>query len=393
MKSYKKAIIIGLVPLFVSLNSCDTRDDYFLEKGDAPIIDMTTTNDTMSSEFWEGKKYRVIEVGFGKPDTLSFSINDPYGKECTYDFQFQSLPADNQTNGVFAEELLYFFGDEICTFTNKATSIDINLTNREVTLDQYSDRTIKEPALSLSKSKGKFVFSLNQEKKAQDLVHDYLKTIVNYAFNTNAMEDVVKYQYASQTSLLHEIPFSKEVSARFALTATNKIGVSSTEYVLVKIKPNTQPIPTIQYSCIDKETNEYKFIAGGQDPDGHRIVKWSYIFDHTPFKLGSKKLSINWTSADKKTGMESAIFDGYLYYDAFESTVQYDGNDWCFYYATFGKKKEELEGVTEVDFITPTSRNEINHIFQTKGEHTISVRCQDEYGLWSDYVTEKIYIE
>lgn len=377
----------------VSMSSCDTRDDYFLEKGDAPIIDMTTTNDTMSSEFWEGKKYRVIEVGFGKPDTLSFSINDPYGKECTYDFQFQSLPADNQANGVFAEELLYFFGDEICTFTNKATSIDVNLTNREVTLDQYSDRTIKEPALSLSKSKGKFVFSLNQEKKAQDLVHDYLKTIVNYAFNTNAMEDVVKYQYVSQTSLLHEIPFSKEVSARFALTATNKIGVSSTEYVLVKIKPNTQPIPTIQYSCIDKETNEYKFIAGGQDPDGHRIVKWSYIFDHTPFKLGSKKLSINWTSADKKTGMESAIFDGYLYYDAFESTVQYDGNDWCFYYATFGKKKEELEGVTEVDFITPTSRNEINHIFQTKGEHTISVRCQDEYGLWSDYVTEKIYIE
>lgn len=377
----------------VSMSSCDTRDDYFLEKGDAPIIDMTTTNDTMSSEFWEGKKYRVIEVGFGKPDTLSFSINDPYGKECTYDFQFQSLPADNQVNGVFAEELLYFFGDEICTFTNKATSIDINLTNREVTLDQYSDRTIKEPALSLSKSKGKFVFSLNQEKKAQDLVHDYLKTIVNYAFNTNAMEDVVKYQYVSQTSLLHEIPFSKEVSARFALTATNKIGVSSTEYVLVKIKPNTQPIPTIQYSCIDKETNEYKFIAGGQDPDGHKIIKWSYIFDHTPFKLGSKKLSINWTSADKKTGMESAIFDGYLYYDAFESTVQYDGNDWCFYYATFGKKKEELEGVTEVDFITPTSRNEINHIFQTKGEHTISVRCQDEYGLWSDYVTEKIYIE
>ncbi len=377
----------------VSMSSCDTRDDYFLEKGDAPIIDMTTTNDTMSSEFWEGKKYRVIEVGFGKPDTLSFSINDPYGKECTYDFQFQSLPADNQANGVFAEELLYFFGDEICTFTNKATSIDINLTNREVTLDQYSDRTIKEPALSLSKSKGKFVFSLNQEKKAQDLVHDYLKTIVNYAFNTNAMEDVVKYQYVSQTSLLHEIPFSKEVSARFALTATNKIGVSSTEYVLVKIKPNTQPIPTIQYSCIDKETNEYKFIAGGQDPDGHKIIKWSYIFDHTPFKLGSKKLSINWTSADKKTGMESAIFDGYLYYDAFESTVQYDGNDWCFYYATFGKKKEELEGVTEVDFITPTSRNEINHIFQTKGEHTISVRCQDEYGLWSDYVTEKIYIE
>lgn len=384
--------LLWLSAIFVSLNACDTRDDYFLEHGDAPVIEIQTANDTMSSEFWEGKRYRVIEVGFGKPDTLSFSITDPYGKDCTYDFLFQSLPVENQTNGVFAEELLYFFGSEICNQASKATSIDVNLTNREVSLDEYSDMDIKEPALNISKSKGKFVFSL-KEDKPQDLAHKYLETIVRYAFNTEAMSIITKYQNAAQTSLLHEIPFSKEVSARYALTATNKIGVSTTEYVLVKIKPHTQPTPTIQINCVDKETNEYKIVAGGQDPDGHKIVKWSYIFDYTPFKLGSEKLRMNY-SFNKNNGIAASIFDGYLYYNDFECSVQINANEeWCFYYATFGKRKEDLERGTEVNFVLPTSRNEINHIFQTKGEHTVSVRCQDEYGLWSDYKTEKIYIE
>ena len=105
----KKEKLIWLSAILVSLNACDTRDDYFLEHGETPIIEMKTANDTMSSEFWEGKKYRIIEVGFGRPDTLTFSINDPYGKECTYDFRLTSIPAENEANGVYAEELLYFY--------------------------------------------------------------------------------------------------------------------------------------------------------------------------------------------------------------------------------------------------------------------------------------------
>ena len=57
-----------------------------------------------------------------------------------------------------------------------------------------------------------------------------------------------------------------------------------------------------------------------------------------------------------------------------------------------GKETMKWEKI-EADFITPTTRNEIYHTFQSKGEHTISVRCQDEYGLWSDYITQKIILD
>ena len=375
-----------ILVLLLGMVSCDTRDDYFLEHGDAPIIEMKTSNDTLGVEYWEGKRYRVIEVGFGKPDTLTFSINDPYGKECTYDLKFESLPAENNVNGVYAEELLYYFGKEITTEENKAKDIE----GTERYLYVYSERKLDDPFLNIVSSKGKIIFSLKKSDYSTTLAHDYLDKITNY---THGWESQYT-QYKESYNLVHEKPFSKDVSARFALTAKNKINVETTEYVIVKIKPNRQPKPTLIISCVDKETNEYKITVDGSDPDGHEIVKWSYIFDYTPYKIGSKDMTFE-VMTSELTGYIDKVFDGYLYYDTFESaSTSHTNVNECFYWFTFGMNKKMMEQKKiEADFILPTTRNEVSHIFQSKGEHTISVRCQDEFGLWSDYITEKIYIE
>lgn len=396
----QKNILARLVLLLSSLNSCDTRDDYFLEHGEAPIVEMTTANDTMNSEFWNGKKYRIIEVGFGKSDTLFLSINDPYGKECTYDLKLESLPEDNELNGVYAEELMYYLGEDVCTEDNKATTFSEGRTKKYASLDYY--RTIGcqfvDPFLKCVKTSNKIVFYLEKRTETdyvlpqKKLPHDYLKQILNYARPHSSLD--MQY-YDASDKLVHEIPFSKEISARYVLTVKNKIGKETNEYVVVKIKPNKQPKPTLSAICINKETNEYKITAGGTDPNGHKIVKWSYVFDYIPFNIGSKILQ-QYEIDLGYLGSDNYVFDGYLYYDSFESVaITYTNyEELCFYYSTFGMGKKIMkEWKIEADFITPTTKNEVYHVFQTKGEHTVSVRCQDEFGLWSDYITEKIYVE
>lgn len=381
----------------MALPSCDTRDDYFLEHGEKPIIKMSASNDKRGSEYWEGKRYRVVEVGWGRPDTLSFSIEDPYGKECTYDFHISSVPQENKANGVVATELVYFFGPEIGHW---------NLWGKtgEYRFSQFADNAkYMEPLLKMTKSNGKVIFSLGKE--------NYLGgSIAGDYFESRALMYDTSISYNGKTDLIrderHLVPFSKEVSVRFTMTARNKIGVETEEYILVKIKPNRKPVPAVSITCVDKETGEYKITVGGSDPDGHKIVKWSYLFDYAPYEDMGKD-DLKWWKDyiyrdDNDYG--DKMFDGCIYYDAIvtehASTVSspaFDQNE-CFYLATFGRQKDDIEGWwkfkgIEVDFIKPTTRSEVYHIFQSKGEHTVSVRCKDEFGLWSDYTTQKIYIE
>ncbi|MEE1084159.1 MAG: hypothetical protein UH850_10595 [Paludibacteraceae bacterium] len=395
--------LLWLSAIAMSLASCDTRDDWFLEHGEEPIIRMETSSDTLGGEYWEGKRYRVVEVGWGRPDTLSFSIEDPYGKECTYDFKITSIPEENIANGVHETELLYFLGPEICHWQVEEKMGSYRMGSYRENAFKYTD-----PLLKLTKSNGKVIFSLGKDYYlGGSIAGDYFESRAllytpfyeNFPSNINLKTNLIDDER-------HLVPFSKEVSARYTMTARNKIGVETTEYVLVKIKPNRMPVPSVSITCVDKETGEYRITAGGTDPDGHRIVKWSYLFDYAPYEdLGKEDLKW-WHNYNYTVGIEEGdkMFDGCIRYDAIvtedASTVSssaYDENE-CFYLATFGRQKDDVEGWwkfkgIEVDFIKPTTRNEVNHIFQSKGEHTVSVRCKDEFGLWSDYTTQKIYIE
>lgn len=394
---------LWLTAILASLSACDTRDDYFLEHGEEPVIEMKTSNDTMSSEFWEGKKYRVIEVGMGRPDTLTFSINDPYGKECSYEIKIQSLPSSNEANGVYGAELLYYFGNEALEPEGYFKYFNGNkFENRLYDTDHGNE----DPCLKIKKSEGKLVFSLEKHGESKLNAIEYLREIAYYNYGESARDPNQTNYFFSRTQteagLVHEKPFSKEVSARYILTAKNKIGVESSEYIIVKIKPNRQPKPSITATCVNRETNEYKIIVGGTDPDGHKIVKWSYLFDYTPYELGNGKIE-PFVSDDERVVYDlSYLFDGYLYYDEYvfppSPRLAYHAEKECFYWFTFGMNEEDLiwnqkRNGKDIDFIEPTTRKEVNHIFQSKGEHTVSVRCQDEFGLWSDYITEKIFIE
>ncbi len=389
---------LWLSAIAVSLGSCDTRDDWFLEHGEEPVIKMETSSDTLGGEYWEGKRYRIVEVGWGNPDTLSFSIEDPYGKECTYDFHISSVPQENQANGVVATELVYFFGAEIGHW-------DLWGKTGEYRFSLFADNAKymdMEPLLKMTKSNGRVIFSLGKD--------NYLGgSIAGDYFESRALMYDTSTSYNGKSMMIsderHLVPFSKEVSARFTMTARNKIGVETEEYVLVKIKPNRKPVPAVNITCVDKETGEYKITVGGSDPDGHKIVKWSYLFDYAPYEdMGKEELE--WkknygTDLDNLDG--DKIFDGCICYDEIvtkkASTYSTPTREIeCFYLATFGRQKDDIEGWwkfkgIEVDFIKPTTRNEVYHIFQSKGEHTVSVRCKDEFGLWSDYTTQKIYIE
>ena len=225
---------LWLSAIAVSLGSCDTRDDWFLEHGEEPVIKMETSSDTLGGEYWEGKRYRVVEVGWGRPDTLSFSIEDPYGKECSYDFKITSIPEENIANGVHETELLYFLGPEICHWQVEEKMGSYNMGNYRENAFKYT-----EPLLKLTKSNGKVIFSLGKKDYfGGSIAGDYFESRARLYSHEN---DPYAVKYLNSQLIdreRHLVPFSKEVSARFTMTARNKIGVETTEYVLVKIKPN-----------------------------------------------------------------------------------------------------------------------------------------------------------
>lgn len=404
--------VIWLSAIVVSLSSCDTRDDFFLEHGEAPIIEMSTANDTMNSEFWDGKKYRVIEVCEGKPDTLNYSFTDPYGKECTVDFKLTSIPEENYANNVLAEDLVYYFGAEVCKpeFSVKSLAQEVIgiIDNSKMPLDNYKEYATSslKPYLNIKKMDGKVIFELEPGNPSE-----YKSRALDYALETSRLaskgytsfdktEDEVRssqfYSYFGK-----EIPLSKKISARYTLTVTNKIGVKTEEYVLVKIKPNSQPVPNITATCVDKETNEYKISVNATDPDGHKIVKYSYVFDYKPYNMARKRKTGEGENIKYEPFATYFYYPGFLYYDTYVYTngaisdySSKDSPEGSFYLFTFGVSNYLLKlWNVEADYILPTSRKEVFHIFQTKGEHSIYVRCQDEFGLWSDYKEEKIYIE
>ena len=174
----KSTRFLWLTAILASLSACDTRDDYFLEHGEEPVVDMTTTNDTMNSEYWDGKRYRIVEVGLGKSDTLDFTITDTYGKEITYDFKIQSFPVENERNGVYAEDLLYFFGEDACINGFVSPCLNVNGTSQKDLGTCREGYEINDPCLKKSVSFGKVTFALSRNGY-RSIAEDYLDQILS----------------------------------------------------------------------------------------------------------------------------------------------------------------------------------------------------------------------
>jgi len=282
------ALFLGLI--FI-VSSCDTRDDYFYEHCDEPVISFVADGDSS----YQGSKFIVINLKWGETKSLYFDFFDKYGG--VTDFEIEALT--------------YGDGD----YTDPAGF----------------DDTI-EPGKLFPFNEEFVGIQLDKEQKIMTFTDKTVSALSH-------LKDGYIYDYGG--------------SYRIYLLVKNKLGKPGYANIFIHFTGNNYPNPEIFIEDTDNNL-EKEILVAGNDPDGDEILKYEYCIDGT--------------ICNNARGYE---VNGYLSRPTVESgKAAYNGT-----------------------YITATSNYYITHAFQYTGKHTINVRCQDKWGLWSDWVTKKINID
>ncbi len=134
--------------------------------------------------------------------------------------------------------------------------------------------------------------------------------------------------------------------------------VRGSAWIQLRVHANEPPIPT--FSIHQRMPREYRISAQATtDPENDEIVAYEYV-------IGSQ-------SADElvynKAGYETADFNVYV---------------------PNANAGRAAKGGT---YIIATPIQDINHVFQSEGMYSVSVRAKDKIGLWSKWYTQIIEVE
>ncbi|MBR0503065.1 MAG: hypothetical protein IJJ77_07460 [Paludibacteraceae bacterium] len=144
---------------------------------------------------------------------------------------------------------------------------------------------------------------------------------------------------------------SLTIDAVVTLSTANILGLYGSANILLKLYVNRPPIADFTLASVTGYPLHRKIETHCTDPDNDEIILYEYCID-------------------------GKVFD---------HTSGYDwGSD---------KVYEKGKGAYNGTYITGTQLSSVKHAFQEAGDHTISVRCQDQWGNWSTWSTKTIYIE
>ena len=284
------ALFLGLI--FI-VSSCDTRDDYFYEHCDEPVVNFISDSDTIVDE---STKYIIVDVNWGHETEISYSFTDEYGEITNVSYDHRG-----------GSSSYYYFDKETETFRSDRLEFDFDNQNQKI--------YIKE----LTKDAKDVYNSLKEENP--DL---YLK--------------ISKWRYEE---------------FRVAIMAKNILGKTGTGYILLRVHFNQKP--QFDITIDDTENDLEKVIIVTPTGSEDDIIYYEYCID------GS-----------------TAYTSGYVFENGYES-----GD---------AEKIKAGEAAWNGTYITATTLSMIRHAFQYSGKHTISVRCQDIWGCWSEWEKKKITI-
>lgn len=341
----------------ISVLSCDTRDDYFYEHCEEPIIHLRSDSDTTM----DGKRYICVDLHWGETVKIDYTLEDKYGGigEVYYDI----IPMyNNRLDGY------YWRG-----FSSNFTSYWNLETHNVGTLNEMGNAFINEQggklqfaenlSFMVDKENQQIVISENT-KSAQDFYENY----IHYSFrefNVNSPIGLIVSenqapQRSSSTSL---------IESRIELYVTNKLGKVGSVNILLNIHYNKPPTPKLIVSenfQIDSLSRKLSII--GEDPNNDEILKYEFLID--PYHVERVPYEIS-----EFGGYDLSLFSkdvGFLRSDGIVANVGYYGD------------YEDIIMQGGV-WIRSTSLSSINHVFQTMGAHTVYVRCMDKWGLWCQW--------
>lgn len=354
-KCFKRALFVLCVSLFVL--SCDTRDDYFYEHSEEPIIHLQSENDTTM----DGKRYICVDIHWGESIKIDYTLEDQYGG--IGDVYYKIVPMyNNRLDGYYWKE----FSQNFTSYWNLEPH---NVGTLSDLGKEYLDQEGRELQFSenlsfmVDKESRQIVISENT-KSAQQFYENY----INYSYreyNVNSPIGLIVSenqapQRSSETSL---------IESRIELYVTNKLGKVGSVNILLNIHYNKPPIPCLTVTenfQIDSLSRKISIV--GNDPNKDDIVKYEFLID--PYLVEKSSYEVS-----EFGGYDSEYFSkeiGFLRSDGLVANVGYYGE----------YEKVIMRGGVRVH---STSLSSINHVFQTKGTHTIYFRCMDKWGLWCQW--------
>lgn len=354
-KIWRKALYVFSISFCVL--SCDTRDDYFFEHCEEPVIHLQSDSDTTM----EGKRYICVDLHWGETVKIDYTLEDKYGGigEVFYDI----VPMyNNRLDGYYWKG----FADNFTTYWNLESNnvgtlsdLGIDFLNNEGRKLQFADNL----SFMVDKENGQIVISENT-KSALDFYENY----IHYSFrefNVNSPIGLIVSenqapQRSSETSL---------IESRIELHVANKLGKVGSVNILLNIHYNKPPLPKLvveDNSLVDSLSRTLTIVA--EDPNHDEILKYEFLID--PYQVESSPYEIS-----EFGGYDSDFFSkdiGFLRSDGIVANVGYYGE----------YEKIIMKGGV---WIRSTSLSSINHVFQTIGTHTVYFRCMDKWGLWCQW--------
>lgn len=144
----------------------------------------------------------------------------------------------------------------------------------------------------------------------------------------------------------------------FYLYIKNELGKPGYATIYFTLKGNQPPAPIINIADGNKPMEKIISIDGN-DPNDNEVVKYEYCIDGNV--IGDR---------------------------GYENEEYYNNPNIKKDFLAEPSGKAAYNGT----YITATRISSINHVFQSKGEHIIYVRCKDTWGYWSDWVKKDIRI-
>lgn len=354
-KDFKKALCVFLFMYCVL--SCDTRDDYFYEHCDEPIIHLQSDSDTTK----EGKRYITVDLQWGESVAIDYVLEDKYGD--VGEVSYHIVPIyNNRLDGYYWSG----FSTNFSSYWNLENNTVGTLSDLGHLFLQQEGRGLQfgdNLSFVVDKENQQIIISENTQS-AQQFYENYIHYTFR-EFNVNSpigliVPETQAPQRSSETTL---------IETRVELQVSNKLGKIGFVNILLNIHYNLPPTPGLVVSDnIQVDSLSKTLSIVGKDPNGDDIIKYEFWID--PYKVEKSPNEIS-----EFGGYDSIYLSkdaGFLRSDGIVANVGYYG-------------EYELLVMRGGVRIQPTVLSSINHVFQTKGAHTVYFRCMDRWGLWCQW--------
>lgn len=224
------------------ISSCDTREDYFFNHSEEPIITLNSTADSTI----DGKRYIFVELSWGDTVEIDYNFDDPYGQITDFHTEIKAR-INNRPDG-------YYWGDNAV----------------EIVYDEdgYPDH-----------------WAINDHKPEFDFTHFANKLSVEIDTNRNKILIIEKttnykkyYDFRDRTHVgLDED--SLAINAIITISAANALGKFGSSNILMSLYGNRPPKSDFHLLEVNGHELHREIVTDCIDPDGDKIIGYEYCID------------------------------------------------------------------------------------------------------------------